>query len=238
MADIDIVTKTSVFAKHNAFRKSRDGEENDLVESFLYQIKDLKYPKGCAITVFREPYIASGVPDMVMVVWKPQVTQSWNTTRAELNAQDMRIIHSIQSVGQIEESFMLSTFGKSVLTSLSKLEECNMVVRQKNCWRSRPLSKIFAASHIIAIEAKIKEHKKVVQQAYLNTWFASASMILVPKITNSVVSEAANSLGLGVIEQGNFEVFFDNLKINKSVNRPASYASWLFNDWAWRAKYL
>jgi DUF1365 family protein len=96
---------------------------------------------------------------------------------------------------------------------------------------ARPLGKIFAARHIIAVEAKIKNWRKALQQAVANLWFASHSYILLPPLRtlNRVVKEA-KKFGVGVL-------VFDGKKTKmvfrpKRQQIPISYGSWLISEWA------
>jgi hypothetical protein len=46
-----------------SFRSKRVGPELDLIEDFL-QKSNFQVPRGCNITIFREPRIESGFPDL------------------------------------------------------------------------------------------------------------------------------------------------------------------------------
>ena len=74
------------------FRKTRPGPELELIETFLGAMP-LHIPKGCRATVFREPRLESGFPDLVIVVWREEVTLSWRPERECLQTQDLRLIH-------------------------------------------------------------------------------------------------------------------------------------------------
>jgi hypothetical protein len=100
---------------------------------------------------------------------------------------------------------------------------------------SRPLATIFAATHIASIKAKIADWRAALEQAYLNSWFASDSCILLPRIPrNSDVLSDAEDLGIRVLVKETNDC--DIRPMNCSQAR--SYVSWLFNDWAWRAGRL
>src|SRR5271169_4258434 len=51
-----------------AFRQIRQGPERKLVEAFLEELP-FSTPRGCHATVFCEPRIESGFPDLVVVLW-------------------------------------------------------------------------------------------------------------------------------------------------------------------------
>jgi hypothetical protein len=107
------------------------------------------------------------------------------------------------------------------------------MVRLRNSeWEPRALSRIFAVRAIIAIEAKISEWRAAVQRVFLNTWFASSSYVLVPHIPRrSNLLNHASSRGVGVLSLENSA---QKLPVSSSMP-PRSYASWLFNEWAWKA---
>lgn len=87
---------------------------------------------------------------------------------------------------------------------------------------------------MIAVEAKIDEWKAALEQAHLNTWFASESCVLVPRVPrNSELLRTAQELGVRVLARES-----DQWDIPDPIRSgPRSYVSWLFNDWAWRAAH-
>jgi hypothetical protein len=98
---------------------------------------------------------------------------------------------------------------------------------------ARPLAEIFAARRIIAVEAKIRDWSHAIDQARANSWFASHSLILLPVARfNDRVAASAVEARIGVLT-------FDGASIAMPVKPiehfiPASYGSWLFNEWALR----
>jgi hypothetical protein len=95
----------------------------------------------------------------------------------------------------------------------------------------RPLREIFVARRIIAIEAKIRDWRRAIEQARANSWFASHSFILLPgERFTAHVAEDASAAGVGVLT-------FDGSTVSVQVRSaehplPTSYGSWLFNEWA------
>jgi len=142
-------------------------------------------------------------------------------------------MHHLATSGPATVSDLEVLFARQAMKSLDSLEEASMVRHIRNKWVAQPLSKVFAARHIIAIEAKVKRVRDALDQAHLNTWFASSSFIVVPHIVkDSQLLAKASELGLGVWA-------LDGAVIDPSVfptqRLPMSYASWQFNEWAWRA---
>jgi hypothetical protein len=215
-----------------SFRRFRSGPEQDLIEWFLAELP-IRVPAGCRATVFREPRLESGFPDLVAVVWNVRVTREWNSARAEINRGDLRLVHYIHQRGHCRLTELHPVFGRSVNRSIARLEDAEMIRRMSDGWVVRALAHSFAARRIVAIEAKVNEWSVALEQASLNTWFASESYVLVPHIPRGDrLLIAAKSLGIGVWAKSAKSTlagptFCENL--------PRSYASWLFNEWAWRA---
>ena len=211
------------------FRRSPSGPEQVLVDWFLQQ--DLvRVPRGHRVTVFREPRLPSGFPDLVIVIWKEAVTSRWKPSRASLTATDLRLAHLLTRSGPQTEDTLKAMFSTWKET-LDRLAEAGMIRKTRRFWQIQSLDAVFAAKEIIAVEAKMKEWRSALEQAYLNTWFASRSAILVPHIPRgSTLLHDADELGVTVVAQEN-----PTCALAVPEERiPRSYVSWLFNEWAWR----
>ena len=70
-----------------------------------------------------------------------------------------------------------------------------------------------------------------IDQARANIWFASHSLILLPRDRyNDRVRDAATECGVGVLT---FDGQTTSMPVKPIENPiPASYGSWLFNEWA------
>jgi len=215
-------------------RRHREGPETDLVEWFLTE-SHIKVQRGHQITIFREPQLASGFPDLVIVVWKPSATSAWSPYRARLTNADIRLMSYLAQVGPCSLEAINDVFGHRLASrSLAHLSEARMVKSSRTYWTARALGSIFATKHIVAIEAKINKWKEALNQAILNKWFASSSCILMPKVpTTTPLIERANlfDIGVRVSEQKELDISTKPL-----AQIPMSHASWLFNEWAWRAE--
>ena len=213
-----------------SFRKKRLGPEMDLIESFLNSLP-LLIPKRCQATVFREPRLESGFPDLVIVVWREDVTLDWGPERESLEIGDLRIMHFLYQTRNVRADTLLEMFGQRAQSSIQRLKSAGMVRQVGASWAPCALHRSFATSKIIAIEAKVGKWEKVVNQALLNTWFASKSYVLVPNAPPRKKIDAAKKLGIGVC-------YLENQKVKEvpgdSNRLPRSYASWVLNDWAWR----
>ncbi|MGO9262628.1 MAG: hypothetical protein ACLQU1_41065 [Bryobacteraceae bacterium] len=220
-------------AKGPSFRRRCPGPEETLIDWFLEQ-ELVRVPRGHRATVFREPRLPSGFPDLVIVIWREAVAREWNPVRASLLAPDLRLMHWLTSSGPQDPSAVAALFPDST-RALERLERAGMVRKVEGRWKNQSLSAVFAATQIIAVEAKMKEWRSALGQAHLNTWFASHSCVLVPRVPrHSTLLQDAHELGLTVFDQ---EQASYNLTEQRSF-APRSYVSWLFNDWAWRASQI
>jgi hypothetical protein len=162
------------------FRARRLGPELELLERFL-EMPHFSAPPGCEATVFREPRLESGFPDLVIVIWDRRKTEQWQPVRTALTLEDLRLAHYVHCSGGCAHERLSTVFPKWG-KSLERLNAAGMLECDHEMWRLRPLSHLFAAQQIIAVEAKIAEWGRALEQAQLNTWFASASYVLVPNV--------------------------------------------------------
>lgn len=210
------------------FRKGRSGPEQDLVDWFL-ELHSVRPRKGERLTIFREPRLPSGFPDLVVVVWNESVAAEWGAERRNITAGDLRLIQHLAIAGPASLLHLKSLFGPDTERSLGRLERSDMVISQKDQWRARSLSRTFAIRRIVAIEAKVAEWRVALDQAFINTWFTSESYVLVPAIPRRAsLVETALQHGIGVLSKERPGL------VERRVREPRSYASWLFNEWTWR----
>jgi len=192
----------------------------------------LQIPRGCRATVFREPRLESGFPDLVIVVWREEVTLHWRPERASLGAQDLRLMHFLHHTRRASENELVRWFGRGATSSIGRLHDAAMIRLVCSSWTPCALHRSFAATKIIAVEAKVGKWTEVLNQALLNTWFASKSYVLVPTPPSKSQLAAAQQLGIGVCSLDNREV----REVASDTSRlPRSYASWVLNEWAWRS---
>ena len=230
---ISIINSDSrVSAVGASFRRQRPGPERELIEWFLDR-PPFRLRQGCRTTIFCEPRLESGFPDLVVVLWNTRAAESWRDARTEVSRNDLRLMHYMHQVGQCDFDHLCSVFGRGARSSIERLEAADMIRRVRDRWTTRALSHSFAARRIIAIEAKVNEWPAALEQAVLNTWFASESYVLVPHVPRgNRLLDAAKSLGIGIWARS------DDLEVippGRPEHLPRSYASWLFNEWAWRA---
>lgn len=215
------------------FRASKSGPERDLVEWFLKE-KPVKIPRGCHATIFCEPRLESGFPDLVVVIWNKSVVSQWNHDRPQLSIFDLRILQFLQESGPSTSERLKVYFGSSCPAALQRLSEAKLVRAMSKSWAVRSTSKSLAIRRILAFEAKVNSWEVALSQAVLNTWFATESFILIPKLPNRTsLLRNAKSMGVGVYEKGN-----GMLTPPKSSRLPQSYPCWLFNEYLWRASKM
>jgi len=215
-----------------SFRRRQVGPEDELVDWFLDNLP-IRVPRGSHATVFREPRLQSGFPDVVITIWNVKTTESWSPERTHLTDRDMRVMHHIGQRGACSPNELQSLFSDRIAPCIERLLAAEMVRPRKDAWAARSLAKAFAVRRIIAVEAKMTDWRVALEQAQLNTWFASDSYVLLPHVRrrDRVVAEAS-AAGIGIWSREDGEV---RPATREPDPMPRSYASWLFNEWAWRA---
>ena len=114
------------------FRRSRPGPETKLVGSFLEGLQ-VSIPRGCNATVFCEPRIESGFPDLVIVVWNVAVARKWNLERSRLKREDFQLIQYLLHSGPLTYSDLGVRLNRPVSSNLTRLEAANLVFRVGDC---------------------------------------------------------------------------------------------------------
>jgi len=213
-------------------RQTRPGPEANLVERFLL---DLPFgaQRECRVTVFREPRLQSGFPDLVAVLWHEPTTKRWDEARAGISANDVRLVHLLASHGPRDEERLAHMFQPRLKPLLRRLAALGLIYECGGFWQASDLSRCFAVRKIIAFEAKVSDWRAGLRQASLNRWFASESYVLLPCVRNQKdLLDEAQALGVGVWIAGDLQPLLRSS--SSCAPQPVSYASWLFNEWSWR----
>ncbi len=213
------------------FRSRRSGPEADLVDRFVDALP-IGTPRDCRMTLFREPRLLSGFPDLVAVTWHVPTTERWSGARREIATADLRVLQFLVSSGPAADADLTRLFGRTPTASLESLEAAGLVRKRAGMWTSRRLEESFAVRGIVAFEAKISDWAQAIHQASANRWFASESYVLVPAVPRrGTLLALARQAGVGVWVEG------ENTPVQQSPSmidqQPMSFASWLFNEWAW-----
>ena len=111
------------------FRKSKPGPEEDMVKLFLSNLK-IRVPNEHKVTLFKEPQIESGFPDIVLVIWDFEIARKWNEARLKLNSNDLKVIHMISMKSFVEIKKLNEIYGKKIVEILEKLENAKMIYRE------------------------------------------------------------------------------------------------------------
>lgn len=214
-------------------RSKRIGPELELITVFLER-PIFTAPPQCEMAVFQEPRLPSGYPDLVVAFWRRDIVLKWQPARQNLLTDDIRLVHHLFQIGPAHVADLQNCIGRKVSRSLERLRVAGMVKPKRDQWALRPLREIFAIKQLIAVEAKVSEWRGGLKQAWLNTWFASASYLLIPQLPRrSTVLDRAKEIGIGVC------TLQERVIAPRCRPRlPASYASWLFNEWVGRIPAL
>ena len=214
-------------------RPHRPGPESELVDWFLDR-RPYRVPRGCRATIFREPRLMSGFPDIVLVFWRERAAEHWREDRVHLRDAELRLMHYLVQHGDSSTDELKKFFSCDVDERIERLVAAGLLRRICGTWKPRALSQCFAVREIIAIEAKMSDWATALQQAFLNTWFASQSYVLVPSVPRGErLLDQAASLNLGVWSRTDSRCI---KPASTSSQLPISYSSWLFNEWVWRAE--
>lgn len=214
-------------------RESKEGPEHDLVREYV--VSCLPPPsRGQSLTVFIEPEIESGFPDIVAVYTQVATTRRWTAARACLTKVDVRMAHFLATMGASDFGRLARFFPTNPKGSLERLLSAGVVRNAAGTWRLRALQDVFAVRRLVAIEAKVFDWQEGLQQAFQNVWFASESYLLLPRLPQApLLLEEASRFGVGLRVLG--QPLDSSELCPRTAQIPRSYASWLFNEWVWRA---
>ncbi len=228
-----IATAAAKRVVHVRKRVARPGPEARLIQRALKTEFFLRHQLPAVF--FHEPQMPTGLPDVVAVYMAkkpPELTPD----RIRLTEAHIRILHGLHILSNttIEELALRVRMPQRELRRLAiGLMDADLISLRDERIAPQKLSRSFAVKHIFAIEAKINNWSKALEQAAANRWFASHSFILIPP-SRSIdrISQRAAELGIGVLVFDDDEV--DQIVAPRVAPIPASYGSWLFNEWALR----
>jgi hypothetical protein len=215
-------------------RPSRAGPEADLVQEFV-ECSLMSSPGSERCSVFIEPYLEGSRPDIVAVYWDLAATQSWPRARLSLTKLDLRLAQLLYLSGPLAEQELEEVFTRRLAPSLGRLHAGGLVAHRAGRWALEDLTTIFAVRQIVAFEAKISKVSVALNQAHLNTWFASESYVLTrARQPRASTIGRAHALGVGLLLQpeGGRPV---ELVAADDCRIPQSYASWFLNESVWKA---
>ncbi len=210
--------------------RARCGPERDLVNGFLNELQ-VVVPSDCQCTVFREPWLECGIPDLVIVVWHVPTVDSWVDARAHIEGQDLRVLQFLIHAKASKQDQLFAVYGPKVLANLGRLCDANLVHQRGRVFKPAALSRTFGLRAIISVEAKISDWRNAFEQAQRNLWFACASYILMPERRTGRAGADA-----GKIRFCTPETVILRAPLRSEPPAPRCYAAWLFNEWVWRTR--
>lgn len=187
------------------------------------------------VAVFFEHKLEGAFPDIVIACWDPCVAASWPRARRDLTREDLKHLQWLYLTRTLALDDVAGRIGPKRAGELAaRLVDAQVAKVHRRELRALPRHCVFAVERLIAIEAKIKNWRVGMQQAFRNSWFASESYLLMPQVMRDSESVAARakSLGVGVLT-------WDSdlrrpIARSKRSRLPRSHASWVFNELAWR----
>lgn len=221
-----------------SMRTMREGPESRLVDMFISHFYETKGKKEQEYAVFFEPLLPTGFPDIVIAEYNRSSYAEWYSFRNNLEITDLKILHHLYSIKKTTPELLVSQLGfpeHAVFRSLERLLDAKLVTRHNKKWGPIPLHKAYGITSLQAIEAKVSDWDCVLNQAFLNKWFASESYILLPIITPSKRNQSrASSQGIGIYTMSNNRHKIKRYFAAPKGKNPTSYVSWLFNEWIGR----
>ena len=214
------------------------GNEYELVKQFIdyYCGTFLRNNKKTKLAVFIEPRIESGFPDVVFASYSPAIIDNWSDKRELLDIYDLKLLSYLYNIEKASGHNLVSKLGfpeKQTLSSLEKLMDARLISYKGKGWRVNKLRNAFSIKKLIAVEAKMNNISKVIDQTHMNTWFASHSYAL----TNSSnpqkeTIKTFSRYGLGLYCKNSS---FNKVLEAKQFILPSSYMSLQFNEWIGKA---
>jgi len=215
-------------------RPVKFGEEYFLVEKFIdYYCHIFKQNnKKNRLAVFVEPRIDSGFPDVVFASYLPTIIDNWSDNRETLDVFDLKLLSYLYTIEHVLGMKLVAKLGfpeTQIITSLEKLLDAKLVSYRKRGWRIRAKRDVFSLTKLIAVEAKLNDISKVIEQTYLNTRFVSQSYALINSTyPQSETQRAFSKYGIGLYCK---DSQFRKVVEAKPFALPSNYLSFQFNEW-------
>jgi hypothetical protein len=208
-------------------RKPRPGPELEMLASALESGLPIGFPGQP--TILREPELPVGSPDVVAMFPRARKLQA----RAPLSPAHARVLHQMWLSGGVrvpDLARLLHISPRRLTTLVDELTELDLVWCRGTYCATRSLDRIFPVRQIVAVEAKMTDWKKGLDQAEANLWFASVSYLLLPhrRVLTAPI-QAATNRGVGLLSYDDRSV--RRLVRPRPVEIPRSYGSWLLSEW-------
>ena len=189
-------------------------------------------------TLLQEPFTGLGYTDLVAIIWSKDIFGKWHPDRNKLIVDDIKILHHLylskkyKTVLDIKRELGFSE--KDISGSILRLNNAGLIKFSKsNKFKALEKNEIFHIKEIISIEAKLKNWRRALEQAFVNSYYASESYILFPEetITDQMLN-IYNKTDIGIIT---FNEEINVIKKAKKNTIPANLNSWLFNEYIGRS---
>lgn len=209
-------------------RRQTTGPENTLVDNAIRG--GLLHGKTSPL-VLREPALGTGYPDIVAAY---PAARNLRVERPPLSVDHLRLLQFLwcnQGATTLAAAQTLLRLGPRTLRRIvDELTEQRAILVKGEKVRACKNAETFAASRIVAVEAKINKWQDALMQAAGNSWFASHSYILLPsRPLAERAAASARSLGIGVLVFENERVA--TVEPAQARPIPASLGSWIVNEW-------
>lgn len=218
------------------FRNQTEGPELNLVYNFIDNISSTFKHKTNNLAIFVEPLVDTTYPDIVFLEYSPKYIDKWKYARNKLDKNDIKLLSIIKQFESITSPSLYNRTKieyKTLLSSLEKLLDSELIDRKNQKWMIKPTKEIFYTKKITSVEAKINQLDNLLQQADINNWFSSESYALssVKKPQKKTIEKFIN-YGIGLYSMNDNKLW--ELTKAKRQSIPNNYASWMFNEWLGR----
>lgn len=215
-----------------SFRGVRPGPEAALVSGFLE--KSSGETNHLQRVVLREPELPTGAPDVVAIYCRPNPCGIRLENIPAFTQHHIRIIFHLHSLGDSTEKEIATDLlyaPSRVAELLGDLKAAGFVCDRRDRVGLSNSELLFPVQKIVAVEAKVKDWRKAIEQAAANWWFASHSYILLPRRADfTAIVQEARQHGVGILVSDGKSVRCVLKSTRKNI--PASYGSWLVGLWA------
>ncbi len=190
------------------------------------------------ITLIHEPFTQLGYTDLVCIRWNKEIGENWKADRNKLVKNDIKILHHLyncrifKTVEEIVGDLGFSI--QQVNKTLSRLSKAEIITINKlGKVKIKPISEIFFINEIIAVEAKLRDWKRALEQSQNNVLYASKSFSLFPEKTiNKNLIKNYKMTDVGVLS---FDSTYHELIKPKKNKIPTAITSWYFNEYIGRS---
>jgi len=204
------------------FRRPIKGVEYQMEEIVATSISSTLNLNSQLTWIAASAPLGAGRPDLVVVTYKPEIflLSSFDSTATDILAY----LFSVNKARLTTIGNRLKKSDHFVLSQLQELVDTRVVIKHNDGYS---LSKKWRSilPDITAIEVKVSDWRKAVQQAARNRVLAHSSYIALPENISqkAALDSTTSSLGLGIIEIGKNDTVRVVRPARKSKPRIPSY---------------